>query len=245
MNTPVWNSTFRKCLIALTVGLVLAGTAQAQQHGGRGGHGAAAAGNGFHGGAGRGGSAAFHGGSRGFPAAGAYRPGFNASMHYGYGRGYGHAPVRPYYNHYAWRGRPYYGHRPGYRGWYGGLALGAFVATLPLYYSTYWWGGVPYYYYDNTYYRWNDGADQYQVVAPPQGADTSSAPGQPMNTDLYAYPKNGQTAERQSTDRYECHRWAADQTGFDPTAGSAESTQQDAYMRAEQACLEGRGYSVQ
>jgi hypothetical protein len=63
---------------------------------------------------------------------------------------------------------------------------------------------------------------------------------------LFAYPTKGQTSEQQATDRFECHKWAASQTGFDPTlaGGNAPAKGQD-YLRAQAACLEGRGYSVQ
>ena len=40
-------------------------------------------------------------------------------------------------------------------------------------------------------------------------------------TDLYIYPKNGQSEETQRRDRYECHVWAADQSGFDPSTYEA------------------------
>lgn len=33
----------------------------------------------------------------------------------------------------------------------------------------------------------------------------------------YIYPSKGQSQETQSRDRYECHTWAVQQTGFDPT----------------------------
>jgi len=36
--------------------------------------------------------------------------------------------------------------------------------------------------------------------------------------DIYVYPNRGQGAEQQSRDRYECHVWAAAQSGFDPSA---------------------------
>jgi hypothetical protein len=36
--------------------------------------------------------------------------------------------------------------------------------------------------------------------------------------DLYIYPKDGQSDEQQKKDRYECHMWAVQQTGYDPTA---------------------------
>lgn len=34
---------------------------------------------------------------------------------------------------------------------------------------------------------------------------------------LYVYPSQGQSVEKQDRDRYECHRWAVSQTGFDPS----------------------------
>jgi hypothetical protein len=62
-----------------------------------------------------------------------------------------------------------------------------------------------------------------------------------------AYPKNGQSDAQQKTDKYECHHWATVQSGFDPTQGaqaSAGADKRSDYMRAQAACLEGRGYSV-
>ena len=35
-------------------------------------------------------------------------------------------------------------------------------------------------------------------------------------TQVYFYPKAGQTADQQSRDHYECYNWAVTQTGFDP-----------------------------
>ena len=68
-------------------------------------------------------------------------------------------------------------------------------------------------------------------------------------TDLIAYPKNGQTPEQQAKDKFECHQWAVGQSGFDPTPGAAAAgtaaNKRTDYMRAQAACLEGRGYSVQ
>jgi hypothetical protein len=63
-------------------------------------------------------------------------------------------------------------------------------------------------------------------------------------------PNNGQTAEQQARDRYDCYRLALGQTGYDPlhpkggmpTAQSSE--QQDAYDRVRTSCLQGRGYTV-
>lgn len=33
----------------------------------------------------------------------------------------------------------------------------------------------------------------------------------------FVYPKAGQSEQQQSKDRYECHQWAVQQTGFDPS----------------------------
>lgn len=47
--------------------------------------------------------------------------------------------------------------------------------------------------------------------------EQDSAPAQSVNlTRVYFYPMQGQTAERQDRDRYDCYLWAVDQTGFDP-----------------------------
>ena len=34
---------------------------------------------------------------------------------------------------------------------------------------------------------------------------------------MYIYPQKGQNAEQQDKDRYACHTWAVQQTGFDPS----------------------------
>ncbi len=127
--------------------------------------------------------------------------------------------------------------------------IGIGIGLLPPYYSTVWFGGVPYYYADGTYYLWRPEQREYVVTTPPSdAAPATTAP--PTNPELYAYPKNGQNQEQQATDRYECHRWASDQSGFDPTqplggVSSADAdAKRDSYQRAQRACLEGRGYSV-
>lgn len=154
----------------------------------------------------------------------------------------------------GWRGgygwRSGYGWRGGYWGPWGfgwaGLGLGLYFATLPYYYSTYWWGGVPYYYSDNTYYRWNAGVGQYETVAPPPELQNESGAASTGPSELIAYPKDGQSEEQLGKDKFECHQWAVGQTGFDPTqpgGGSAPGNRSN-YLRAQAACLEGRGYSV-
>ena len=49
-----------------------------------------------------------------------------------------------------------------------------------------------------------------------------ASPRAPM-TQVYFYPKEGQTTEQQSRDHYECYNWAMQQTGFDPSQASIPS----------------------
>ncbi len=50
------------------------------------------------------------------------------------------------------------------------------------------------------------------------------APREPM-TQVYFYPKSGQTPEQQSRDHYDCYNWAVKQTGFDPGQSSIPTDQ--------------------
>jgi hypothetical protein len=34
---------------------------------------------------------------------------------------------------------------------------------------------------------------------------------------LYIYPRKNQSSQQEDRDRYECHTWAAEQTGYDPS----------------------------
>jgi hypothetical protein len=217
MRSPI----LRWLALATLVVIGSAGAAGAMaQHGGGGG-------GGFHGGGGGGFHGGGGGGGGGFRGAGGYRGG-------GYRGGPGYGYRGGYYG--GWRGG-YYGYGLGL-GWLGyGLAL----ATLPLYYDTYWWDGVPYYYADDNYYLWDGNADAYVTVQPPQGlqAQVSAAPGPQSDpkAELFAYPKNGQSAAQQTRDVSECRQWAIGQAGSDATKHAE-------YLRAEDACLTGRGYSV-
>jgi hypothetical protein len=64
------------------------------------------------------------------------------------------------------------------------------------------------------------------------------------NRALYVYPAGGQSEEQLADDRYECHVWSVDSTGFDPTLGAGSREEADDYGRAFTACMEGRGYVV-
>jgi hypothetical protein len=228
--------------LTLTVGAMTPAFAQGHNSGGHaaggGGH---AAGGGGHA-TGGGGHAHYGGGGGRF--ASRYAGGFHGGGFYGsrggfYGRGgYGRGGY----------GRGGYGHG----GFYGpGFGFGWFLPVLPALYATYYWGGIPYYYANDAYYTWNPDYNGYVATDPPAGADGApdaggQAPAAAPGGQTYNYPKNGQTEEQQSADRYQCHQWAVSQSGYDPTRTSAPTTggQQFDYRRALTACLEGRGYSV-
>jgi len=42
--------------------------------------------------------------------------------------------------------------------------------------------------------------------------------------DIYIYPAKGQSQSQQDRDRYECHSWAVQQTGFDPSKSQAAAS---------------------
>lgn len=147
--------------------------------------------------------------------------------------------------------------------------IGLAVPFLPPYYSTLMIGGVPYYYANEIYYTATPGG--YVVVAPPTGEISplppspppspqgpppippagGPMPGSQMSADqLFVYPRQGQNEKKQADDRYECHHWAVNQTGYDPTRPPVNMPEgqliqrRGDYQRAMSACLEGRGYTV-
>ena len=44
-------------------------------------------------------------------------------------------------------------------------------------------------------------------------------------TDMFIYPGKGQDQAQQDKDRYECHSWAVQQTGFDPSKSQSANSQ--------------------
>jgi len=68
------------------------------------------------------------------------------------------------------------------------------------------------------------------AAGPPPGDGTAAG-------QIFMYPKNGQSAEQQATDKAECQQWAQQQAGQVAQNGSD-------YQRAMIACAEGRGYST-
>lgn len=92
------------------------------------------------------------------------------------------------------------GRRPAYRA---GLRLLFFLTVLPLA------GCYP---------------AVYHPVAEPVPADSGAAARARM-TQIYFYPKMGQSQERQSRDHYECYNWAVQQTRFDPSRSQVPPVQ--------------------
>lgn len=130
--------------------------------------------------------------------------------------------------------------------------FGIVVADLPAFRTVVTVGGVAYQYADGTYYR-ERGEGGYEVVPSPLADDGSPSGGAPAHgatgQRMFIYPRQGQSAQAQASDEYECHRWAVAQSGFDPTAAAtatagAPPARRADYQRAQSACLEGRGYTV-
>jgi len=170
-------------------------------------------------------------------------------------RGYRVPSLPPSYRKVPYRGKPYYYDR-GVWYLYSGTRyvvvmppIGVAIPILPPYYTTIWVGSVPYYYANGVYYIWRPVERVYVVTDPPSESRVLEEPEEPQ--ELFIYPKQGQSEQRQASDRFQCHQWAAEQTGFDPTrsgGGVAESeyyNKRSDYQRAMKACLEARGYSVQ
>ncbi|MEY4761485.1 MAG: hypothetical protein RLZZ200_1341 [Pseudomonadota bacterium] len=162
--------------------------------------------------------------------------------------------IPPGYREYRWGGMPYYHYGDRWYRPYGGsyvivsAPFGLFVPYLPAYYSTFWFGGTRYFMADETYYLYDPVRRGYTVTRSPYGndrdeyEDDDDAVG--TSPELFVYPMRGQSEAQQSEDRYQCHRWAADQVHYDPTESEYRAAERAEYDRAMTACLTGRGYSV-
>ncbi len=121
---------------------------------------------------------------------------------------------------------------------------GIVVNALPDFRTVVLIGGITYLYLNGVYYRERTQGDYEVVPSPVAGIGiTSGAPGR-----LVVYPAQAQSAEVQASDEYECHLWAVSHSGFDPAPAavgqSADVSRRADYLRAQTACLEGRGYTV-
>ncbi|SDN76948.1 hypothetical protein SAMN05216599_103250 [Pseudomonas cichorii] len=120
------------------------------------------------------------------------------------------------------------------------------VRSLPSYSQEIWIGSSLLFLAAGTYYAYQSDSQDYVVVNPPQNQPTySQAPAQ-NGYDPVSYPLNGQSPEQVELDRYQCYRWAVEQSGFDPANITSQPQAEvvDLYRRSMGACLAGRGYSV-
>jgi hypothetical protein len=143
----------------------------------------------------------------------------------------------------------------GYRGDdHGGWSIpghGYYFASIPSYCRLVYWEGAPYYYADDIYYEWSGTAGAYQEVQPPAGLAQQIATQGPVASELFVFPNGDQSKEQLERDREACHRWAAQQVGFDPKstphlkASDPSAAKLADYLRADGACLEAHDYSVE
>lgn len=126
------------------------------------------------------------------------------------------------------------------------------VRYLPDYATRVWIGGGMFFLAAGTYYQWVNETQEYVVVDAP-AAPIQSQPQRvpqpvaaPSGYDVAFYPANGQTPSQMERDRYDCQRWAAQQTGFDPATATYAPSDQVVYLfRQNMAnCLSSRGYGL-
>lgn len=149
------------------------------------------------------------------------------------------------------RGATYYYHSGVYYSYRAGDYVviraphGARIRVLPAGYRAFRIAARRYFYVNNTYYIYDSAKTEYVVVEVPDGAEDAmkNAP-EDVEEELFVYPADGQTEADTDRDRYECHRWAVEQSDYDPSMVSTSSGSKNEYIRAETACLEGRGYTV-
>ena len=115
------------------------------------------------------------------------------------------------------------------------------VGYLPEFAREVWFGSTLMFLAAGAYYAYQPATQDYIVVQPPTAQ-------QPVSNgyDVVAYPVNGQSPAQVDQDRYDCYRWAIDQSGFDParlTYAPAPAVVQ-AYRQAQGSCLSSRGYQV-
>ncbi len=150
----------------------------------------------------------------------------------------GYKVVKVNHRSYYYRGGAFYDRRP-----YGYALVrapfGARITQLPAGYLTLGLGPSRYFYFSGTWYLQRN--RQYEVVEAPVNLPTYHAA---ANQSLVVYPAAGQAEELISQDRYECHRWAFEQTGYDPSLTESSPAMRPDYNRASAACLEARGYTV-
>nr|WP_133751955.1 DUF6515 family protein [Pseudomonas sp. LP_7_YM] len=174
-----------------------------------------------------------------------YRPGYEIDRMPG---GYSRVPYRG--NDYFYSGGYWY--RPqGPRYVVIAPPRGVRVRYLPDYAQQVWLGSALFFLAAGTYYSYEQSTNEYIVAEPPQGAQPVYSPQQIQQPadpyDVAAYPGNGQTQQQVEQDRYDCYRYAVQQSNFDPAAATYQPAPDvvGVYRQAMAGCYAGRGYSVQ
>ena len=115
------------------------------------------------------------------------------------------------------------------------------VGYLPEFAREVWFGSTLMFLAAGAYYAYQPATQDYIVVQPPTAQ-------QPVSNgyDVVAYPMNGQSPAQIDQDRYDCYRWAVDQSGFDPArlTYAPDPALVQAYRQAQGNCLSSRGYQV-
>jgi hypothetical protein len=106
------------------------------------------------------------------------------------------------------------------------------------------YGGGPYPYGPSYGPRIGVGVHVGGVYGAPRAPSPVSTPAPQGALKLYVYPAAGQSEAQTADDRYQCHVWAAKQSGHDPTLGAGSREEAEGYTRAFTACMEGRSYVV-
>ena len=116
------------------------------------------------------------------------------------------------------------------------------VGFLPDYAREVWFGSTLMFLAAGAYYAYQPATRDYIVVQPPANYQ------QPASKDyeMVAYPINGQSPAQIGQDRYDCYRWAVEQSGFDPAKATYAPAPQvvQTYRQAQGSCLSSRGYQV-
>ncbi|WP_350023268.1 DUF6515 family protein [Pseudomonas protegens] len=180
----------------------------------------------------------------------------------GHGNGWGPGPqYRPGYvidrfpgrnDRVAYRGQDYffsggYWYRPqGPRYVVVRPPYGIRVTYLPDYAREVWIGSALFFLAAGAYYTYEANTQQYVVVEPPAGVPVADPQQSGNGYDVLAYPVNGQSPQQIDQDRYDCYRWAVQQSGFDPASVTYQPAPQvvQAYRQAQGNCLSSRGYQV-
>jgi hypothetical protein len=174
-----------------------------------------------------------------------YRPGYEIDRMPG---GYSRVPYRG--NDYFYSGGYWY--RPqGPRYVVVAPPRGVRVRYLPDYAQQVWLGSALFFVAAGTYYTYEQSTQEYVVAEPPQGVEPVYSPQQPQQAadpyEVVAYPANGQSQQQFEQDRYDCYRYAVQQSNFDPANASYQPAPEvvGIYRQALAGCYASRGYSVQ